>query len=291
MKLISVLISVLLFSLNTFAGVKDSTATKGDAFTKTPKKIGIQMVTRFDAFVDSVNNTIPDTVPFYDWITNDIHFRKFDFSKVEDTLMVILNDSNDHYTHPFNGEITSGFGKRRWRYHYGMDIDLNTGDTVKVAFNGRVRVSTYSKTYGHVIVVRHDNGLETIYAHLSKRLVATDSVITSGTPIGRGGNTGHSYGSHLHFEVRLFDEALDPRDLISFESYKLHYDTLAISQCNFIYRDELKLMSAIKYHRVRSGNTLGHIAIKYGTSISKLCRLNGISRNSILRIGQRIRVR
>jgi murein DD-endopeptidase MepM/ murein hydrolase activator NlpD len=293
MKIIYSSTLIVLFSflsLNGFS-ISDTTATKkGDTFTKS-KKTGVQMVNRFDAFMDSINNTIPDTIPFYDWITNDIHFRKFDFSKVEDTLKVVLNDSNDHYTPPFKGNITSGFGKRRWRYHYGMDIDLNTGDTVLNAFNGRVRISTYSKTYGNVIVVRHDNGLETIYAHLSKRLVDIDSTINSGTVIGLGGNTGRSYGSHLHFEIRFFDEALDPRDIISFENFATHYDTLNISQCNFLYREELKLMSAIKYHRVRSGNTLGHIAVKYGTSISKLCRLNGISRNSILQIGQRIRVR
>jgi murein DD-endopeptidase MepM/ murein hydrolase activator NlpD len=292
MKFTLLLISIITISLSSFANVKDTVArTNGDVLSLAPKRNGVQQVNRFDLFVDSINNTINDTMPFYDWVTNDIHFRKFDFSKVEDTLMVVLNDSNDHYTHPFDGNITSGFGKRRWRYHYGMDIDLNTGDTVRSAFNGRVRISTYSKTYGNVVVIRHDNGLETIYAHLSKRLVETDSIMSSGTVIGLGGNTGHSFGSHLHFEVRFFDEALDPRDIISFESYKLHYDTLAISQCNFRYRDELKLMKAIKHHRVRSGNTLGHIAVKYSTSISKLCRLNRISRNSILRIGQRIRVR
>ncbi|MBL4594722.1 MAG: peptidoglycan DD-metalloendopeptidase family protein [Flavobacteriales bacterium] len=281
-------------SLSILANSDSTTTEKSTPLKKVEKKAkktGVQLVNRFDFFVDSINNTIPDSLPFYDWITNDIHFRKFDFSKVEDTLMVVLNDSNDHYTHPFNGNITSSFGKRRWRYHYGMDIDLTTGDTVRNAFNGRVRISTYSKTYGNVIVVRHDNGLETIYGHLSKRLVKIDSVISSGTVIGLGGNTGHSYGSHLHFEIRYFDEALDPRDIISFENFTTHYDTLAISQCNFMYREELKLMSAIKYHRVRSGNTLGHIAVKYGTSITKLCRLNGISRNSILRLGQRIRVR
>lgn len=274
---------------------KDSVTTKqGDAFSKKLKpntnKDGMLMITRFDAFIDSINSTISDSMPFYDWITNDIHIRKFDFSKVTDTLNLVLNDSNDYYTPPFKGNITSCFGKRNFRYHYGMDIDLKTGDTVQAAFGGRVRISTYSKSYGNVVVVRHDNGLETIYAHLSKRLVDVDSVITTGTVLGLGGNTGHSYGSHLHFEVRLFDEPLDPRDIISFENYTTHCDTLAISKCNFAYKDELKLMAAVKYHRVRSGNTLGHIANKYGTSITKLTRLNGISRNSILQIGQRLRV-
>lgn len=242
-------------------------------------------------FLDSINNTLNDSTPLYDWITDDIHIKKFDFSNIKDTLSIILNDSNDHYTQPFKGEVTSEFGRRRWRYHYGTDIDLVKGDTVRSAFNGKVRISTYSKSYGHVVVVRHNNGLETIYAHLSKRLVKTDSIISTGTVLGLGGNTGHSFGSHLHFEVRYFDEPLDPRDVISFEDFTTLSDTLTISQCNFAYKDELKLMSAIKYHRVRSGNTLGHIARKYGTSINTLCRLNGIKRTSILRIGQRIRVR
>lgn len=274
---------------------KDTVSVKvGDVFAKKPKALkptGPLMVTSLAAFTDSVYNSIPDSMPFYDWITDDIHQKKFNFGNIQDTVIIVLNDSNDHYTPPVKGNITSKFGKRRWRYHYGTDIDLHTGDTVRSAFNGRVRISTYSKSYGHVVVVRHNNGLETLYAHLSKRLVKVDSVLSSGTVLGLGGNTGHSYGSHLHFEVRYFDEAIDPMDIISFESHKTHYDTLAISQCNFMYREELKLMSAIVWHRVRSGNTLGHIARKYGSSITKICRLNGISRTSILRLGQRLRVR
>lgn len=281
---------------NAFNNRKDSVAEENVAITEskvaiTTKKDDILMVNHINLFVDSINSTLNDSTPLYDWITDDIHFRKFDFSKVKDTLELILNDSLDHFTPPFKGEITSEFGRRRWRYHYGIDIDLNKGDTVRSAFNGKVRVSTYSKTYGHVVVVRHNNGLETLYAHLSKRLVDIDSVISSGTVLGLGGNTGRSYGSHLHFEVRYFDEPLDPRDLIAFEDFKTHDDCFTISQCNFAYKDELKIMSAIKYHRVRSGNTLGHIARKYGTSVSKLCRLNGIKSTSILQIGQRIRVR
>jgi murein DD-endopeptidase MepM/ murein hydrolase activator NlpD len=287
------IITFLFFSNNAIASNIDSLATKESPNNSYKDAYGndILFVENFDLFIDSINASIPDSMPLYDWITNDIHIRKFDFSKVKDTLMVVLNDSTDYYTHPFNGRITSGFGKRNWRYHYGIDIKLQKGDTVRSAFNGRVRISTYSKTYGNVVVVRHNNGLETIYGHLSKRMVDIDSIITSGTIIGLGGNTGRSYGSHLHFEIRYFDEALDPRDVIAFEDFKLHFDTLAISQCNFIYREELKLLSAIKFHRVRSGNTLGHIAIKYGTSISKICRLNGISRNKILQIGERLRVR
>jgi hypothetical protein len=255
------------------------------------KKGNMFQVNRLDLFVDSINSSIPDSMPFYNWVTDGIHFRKFDFSEVQDTMLVILNDSNNYYTPPIKGMVTSEFGKRKWRYHYGTDIDLNTGDTVRSAFSGKVRISTYSKSYGNVVVVRHNNGLETIYGHLSKLLVDVDSNITTGTVIGLGGNTGRSYGSHLHFEVRYFDEPIDPRDIIAFEHHCTHSDTLAISRCNFDYKDELKAMSEIKYHKVKSGNTLGYIANKYGTSITTLCRINGISRNSILQIGQRLRVR
>lgn len=255
------------------------------------KKGNMFQVNRLDLFVDSINSSIPDSMPFYNWVTDGIHFRKFDFSEVQDTMLVILNDSNDYYTPPIKGMVTSEFGKRKWRYHYGTDIDLNTGDTVRSAFSGKVRISTYSKSYGNVVVVRHNNGLETIYGHLSKLLVDVDSNITTGTVIGLGGNTGRSYGSHLHFEVRYFDEPIDPRDIIAFEHHCTHNDTLAISRCNFDYKDELKAMAEIKYHKVKSGNTLGHIASKYSTTITTLCSLNGINRNSILQIGQRLRVR
>ncbi|NQX98857.1 MAG: M23 family metallopeptidase, partial [Flavobacteriales bacterium] len=234
MKQLLLLIGICIFITNSYAisfTDKDTVTVKtGDVFLKKEKiksRVGPLMVTNLNSFIDSINSTIPDSMPFYDWITDDIHQKKFNFGNIQDTVIIVLNDSNDHYTPPFKGNITSSFGKRRWRYHYGMDIDLNTGDTVRSAFNGRVRISTYSKTYGNVVVVRHNNGLETLYAHLSKRLVNIDSVITSGTVVGLGGNTGRSFGSHLHFEVRYFDEALDPRDIISFESYKTHYDTLA----------------------------------------------------------------
>jgi len=298
MRLIFIISSLLFLSINVNAIIiNESDSLKNDTLNtpiplnKSLNKNGVLTINRFDLFLDSINKSIPDSMPFFDWITNDIHQRKFDFSDVQDTLCVVLNDSSDHYTPPCKGRVTSEFGKRRWRYHYGTDIKLQTGDTVRSAFSGRVRISTYSRTYGNVIVVRHNNGLETIYGHLSKRLVKIDSTIASGTVIGLGGNTGRSYGSHLHFEIRYFDEALDPRDLISFENYATHFDTLNISQCNFVYREELKELNKMKHHRVRSGNTLGHIAIKYGTSISKICRLNNISRNKILRIGERLRVR
>lgn len=294
-KIIISFVTLVLLSLQSSAYTlkSDSLGIKKNSVHTTSidtTKDGILLIHRFDEFLDILNET-SDSTDFYDWVTDDIHNRKFDFSKVKDSLIVVLNDSNDFYTHPVKGNVTSEFGRRRWRYHYGTDIDLNTGDTVVSAFNGKVRISTYSKSYGNVIVIRHNNGLETIYGHLSTRFVEVDSTVSSGTVIGLGGNTGRSYGSHLHFEIRYFDEAIDPRDIIAFENFTTHYDTLSISKCTFAYRKELKLLKEIQYHTVRSGNTLGQIARKYGTSINTICRLNRISRNKILQIGEKLRVR
>ena len=107
--------------------------------------------------------------------------------------------------------ITSNFGPRWGRQHRGLDIKVYIGDTIKAAFSGKVRVVRYeAKGYGNYVVIRHNNGLETIYGHLSKHLVKENQIVRAGEPIGLGGNTGRSTGSHLHFETRLNGVALNP---------------------------------------------------------------------------------
>lgn len=269
----------------------DTLPPAGGVILEESRQDGIHYVSSINFFHDSVYSNYPDTLPFPEWNTKDIHCRKFDFSESKDSLYIVLTDSLGKYTHPIKNKVVSEFDTRKYRFHYGVDIDLNTGDTILCSFNGKVRISTYSKTYGHVVVVRHDNGLETIYAHLSKRFVEKDSTLYSGEIIGLGGNTGRSYGSHLHYEIRYFDEAMNPRDVIDFENFQLLNDTLCISQCNFAYREIIKEFSKMQYHTIRSGNTLSHIAVQYGTTVNTLCQLNGISRNKILQIGHKIRVR
>ena len=140
-----------------------------------------------------------------------------DFSNKTDTTEIILADGNTYqFCPPIVGEVTSKFGMRKYRYHYGTDIDLNTGDTVHCAFDGMVRIAKHSDSYGYVVVVRHLNGLETLYAHLSKILVDDDQILRAGDVIGLGGNTGRSYGSHLHFEVRYLGAPINPQDIINF---------------------------------------------------------------------------
>lgn len=252
----------------------------------------------FKAMLDTLYNDT--TVLFYPepgdeifdyWCNQEIHEKRFDFSYSLDTVSLILQDSNHKYVHPWKGPVTSRFGKRRYRWHYGTDVNLETGDSVLSAFDGKVRISRYSKTYGHVVVVRHENGLETLYAHLSKKLVDTNQVIKAGDCVGLGGNTGRSYGSHLHFEVRFLDEAINPEDIIDFKEGKLKIDTLLLNKSFYAYMDEVRELMKIKWHVIRRGDTLSHIAVRYGTTISNLCALNGIKRTTILRIGRRLRFR
>ena len=207
--------------------------------------------------------------------------------KADTTTLKLYYDSFDFHS-PSVGRLTSGYGWRNNRPHYGVDIKLNTGDSVRSAFDGMVRIARYSSTYGNVVVVRHDNGLETLYAHLSKRSVKEGDEVAVGDLIGLGGNTGRSYGSHLHFETRYLGEPINPKDVftINDSTFQVRTDSLFLSSASFSF---LKEVRKIKYHRVRSGDSLWRISKRYNVSINKLCRLNKISRKKTLRIGQKIR--
>jgi murein DD-endopeptidase MepM/ murein hydrolase activator NlpD len=240
--------------------------------------------------------------PAYDlycgWDTVNIHSPKFDIASLKDTSKnILLFDINScGYVHPFEGKITSCFGPRKKRYHYGVDIDLETGDCVSAAFDGKVRIAKKSKSYGNVIVIRHDNGLETYYAHLSKINVEIGQEIYAGEVIGLGGNTGRSRGSHLHFEVRYMGQPINPSEIISFDEHKLICETLTISSKTFNYLAEAKKAAAKtakgkgKIHVVKKGDTLSAIARKYGTSTKVLSKKNGIKPGAKLKLGQRIRI-
>ncbi len=230
-----------------------------------------------------------DTLFRFGWCNDTIHVRRYDLTKMNDTVPIILQDCEGTfcYNHPYFGHVTSDFGIRRGRYHYGTDVKLYTGDSVYNAFDGIVRVSKYSKSYGNVVVVRHFNGLETLYSHLSKRLVEPNQPVKAGQILGLGGNTGRSRGSHLHFEVRYFGEPINPNDIIDFNSFCLKSDTLLLTQKNFQYLVEAR---KAQYYTIRNGDTLSKIARKHRTTIKALCRLNNMKQTAILRVGRRIRV-
>jgi murein DD-endopeptidase MepM/ murein hydrolase activator NlpD len=229
-------------------------------------------------------------IPSYDtycsWNTERVHPYKDDLRFMKDTVILVLAPDSCDFVSPYTGRKTSDFGYRRYRYHYGVDIKLYQGEEVKSAFEGVVRIAQYDGDYGKVVVVRHPNGLETLYAHLSKLNVKEGDKIEAGDVVGLGGNTGRSTGSHLHFEARYKGEPIDPNALIEWETGYLCHDTLALNQEHFEYLVEVRKR---KYHKIRSGDTLSGIARRYGTSVRNICNLNGMRSTTTLRIGKTLR--
>ena len=214
-----------------------------------------------------------------------------------------------------NRVVTSNFGARWGRQHKGIDVKVYIGDTIRAAFSGKVRMVKYEAGgYGKYVVIRHGNGLETIYGHMSKHLVAEDEIVEAGQPIGLGGNTGRSTGSHLHFETRLCGVALNPALMFDFKNqdvvgdyYMFYSDTYqkesivanrlrGVGGKGKIEADEdtelaiaapaASYAKDVKFHKVKRGETLASIARKRGTTIDEICRLNRIGRNIRLMPGQ-----
>ena len=191
-------------------------------------------------------------------------------------------------------KITSPFGPRWRRMHNGLDLKVNIGDTIVAAFDGKVRIMKYERRgYGKYVVIRHDNGLETVYGHLSKQLVEENQLVKAGEVIGLGGNTGRSTGSHLHFETRFLGIAINPIYMFDFPKQDIVADTYTFRRTQGSKRagshDTQVADGTIRYHKVKSGDTLSRIAKLRGVSVSTLCKLNRIKPTTTLRIGQVLR--
>jgi murein DD-endopeptidase MepM/ murein hydrolase activator NlpD len=243
--------------------------------------------------------------------SNDVCFTsRNDMSKLKDTLWLCVNDEYDQNFHmPAPGIVTSRYGPRNGRNHNGIDIDLETGDTVYATWSGKVRYAKYNDGgFGNLVIIRHPNGLETIYAHLSKFLVYPDQDIVAGEPIGLGGNTGHSYGSHLHFEIRFYDAPMNPEEIIDFSARGLKNENLFVHKGLFrpgakpsdYYEDHpAEVVQApvvvrtpqVRYYKVRPGDTLTEIAARNNTTVTKICQLNGIKPTTVLQLGRSLRVK
>lgn len=222
------------------------------------------------------------------WDTVFVHPYKFDIFKMLDSTTIILVDNKSRYVHPMKNYITSGFGYRWRHYHFGTDIKLSVGDSVFCAFDGMVRVTKRSKSYGNVIVVRHNNGLETVYAHLSASNVKTNQVVKAGDLLGYGGSTGHSTGPHLHFEIRYLGQPINPATVIDFTNYKLLSNELKLNKNSFKYLVEARQP---RYYKVRNGDNLAKISKKLRVPLKTLSRLNGIKSTTPLKVGKYIRYR
>ena len=227
----------------------------------------------------------------YDGIWNNMYVKNYSNVTIPDSFRIDLSS----FVMPVEGKVTSSFGPRRRSFHYGTDVKLQKGDTVVAAFDGKIRVRQFEKRgYGYYLVLRHPNGLETVYGHLSKFLVAENEEVAAGQPIALGGNTGRSSGSHLHFECRFVGQAIDPADIVDFINFCTFDEayTFQKSRINRISKNNKNYIAgseSIKYHRVKEGDTLLAIAKKYKVSISTLCQLNHIKPTTILRVGRSLR--
>lgn len=254
-----------------------------------PEPIDIETATLLSDREDSLS-MIPGYMLYGGWNTESIFERMRMSALVNDTVRLCLSHAACDHAMPVCGDLTSPFGPRRGRMHYGIDLELDNGDPVVAAFEGMVRISRYNKTFGHVVVVRHSNGLETLYAHLSRRDVEAGDHVEAGDVLGLGGSTGRSTGDHLHFEVRYLDQPIDPQLVFDVENGELKVRELELHKGVFAEIEKARATAAKKrYHVVRRGDTLSAIARRYGTTVQRLCRLNRISQRGVLRVGQRIR--
>lgn len=230
--------------------------------------------------------------------TAAIHLPKLDVSSISEPIILQLrNEARGEkfsWPTPWTARPSSHFGPRWRRFHYGLDLAQPTGEPIYAAFDGVVRISKFNRSYGNLVIIHHDNGLETYYAHMSKRLVTPGQQVKSGDIIGLCGNTGRSFGSHLHFEVRYMGNALNPEDVVDCNTHDLVSETLSITSSSFRKVSKgghtASGSGGTSTYRVRKGDTLAKIARRHGTTIQRLCRLNGISRNATLRPGQRLKV-
>jgi murein DD-endopeptidase MepM/ murein hydrolase activator NlpD len=227
---------------------------------------------------------------YSDW--NNVNAHSYATVTVPESYTI---DLRGFYMPTDQRRITSPFGPRRRRMHNGLDVKVYVGDTIRSAFDGKVRiVRTERRGYGQYVVIRHDNGLETVYGHLSKQLVKENQLVKAGEVIGLGGNTGRSTGSHLHFETRFLGIPIDPALLFNFPKQDIVADAYIFRRGEINAKTAGTYMVAgkdgvIRYHKVKSGDTLSKIAVKRGISIDALCRLNRITRKTILRPGQILR--
>ncbi len=213
-----------------------------------------------------------------------------------------------NFAMPHQGYVTSPYGWRRRfrRMHKGVDLKVQIGDTIRAAFDGKVRLTKYQRRgYGYYVVVRHTNELETVYGHLSKFLVEPDQYVKAGDPIALGGNTGRSTGPHLHFETRFMGYAINPAAIFDFNNQTTHTDTYTFDKSTYKKSRNYEPKSR-RYansgdngatskkqstYRVKRGDSLSKIAARNGVTVKQLCRLNGIKTTTKIKPGQKLRLR
>ena len=213
-------------------------------------------------------------------------------SDLAEGTVQFLDFSGAHFPTLHGTRINSPYGIRHFRLHRGVDLHISIGDSIVAAYPGKVVVSKYNRRgYGHYVMIEHANGTRTLYGHLKKRLVNVGDMVEGGQLVGWGGNTGRSSGPHLHFEIRYGEVNIDPATVFNLEEGTLleNAEQYALAPAVESHNGIQKELSKHRFHRIRPGDTLGKIARRYGTTIERLCQLNGIKRTTILRIGRNLR--
>ena len=218
------------------------------------------------------------------------------FSFMQDSL----NDLKKGYLAQFlipgnNGYIISGFGPRSGRMHYGTDIKMEKGDTILSSQSGTVIRAGWGTGFGNIIVIQHENNIQTYYAHQSKFLVDTGMWVARGEPIGLAGSTGRARGSHLHFEIHENDRPFDPELVFDFKNDQIREDALEMESLTDLHKKlkpkgYSKNVAVPEYYKVRSGDSLWIISRRFKTPINEICSLNRISENTVLQIGQPLKL-
>lgn len=247
---------------------------------------------------------LPDFISNDHWMTDQVHaYYDVNVKDLPEEMDLVLCDSTHGWHIPGYGRMVSTYKLRRGHKHQGVDLGIPFGEPIYAAFDGIVRVALptkYTGGYGNVVVLRHANGLETYYGHMTKYEVETDDIVTAGEIIGYCGSTGRSSGPHLHFETRYMGQSFDPERIFDFETGELRDTIFTLKKHYFsIYShegqsDKESEVAATQVapknvtHTVKKGDTLSSIAKKYGTTVKKICKLNNISEKKTLKIGQKL---
>lgn len=257
------------------------------------------------AFIDLVDEPEPE-IDIYTEGWNSKSVNPFRNADVPNTAVIDVTG----YHIPHKGRMTSNYGYRArfGRMHKGVDIGIKMNDTIRAAFDGKVRLTNYeAKGYGNYVIIRHPNGLETVYGHLNRHLVKPNQVVKAGDPIGLGGNTGRSTGPHLHFETRYMGYAINPNAIFDFANHTTHTDTYTFSKQTYTQprnyapsRNLAKKEESNPYtasgaskssYTVKKGDTLSSIARAYGLSTTTLRKLNNLGSSDRIQAGQTLKLK
>lgn len=263
-----------------------------------------------NTFIDLLDNDLEPELDIYTEGWNSKSVNPFNEKDVPDTKVIDVTG----YVMPHVGPLTSSYGYRKkfGRMHKGVDIGIHSNDTIYAAFDGKIRLTAYEgRGYGNYVIIRHPNGLETVYGHLNKHLVKPDQTVRAGDPIGLGGSTGRSTGPHLHFETRFMGYAINPAAIFDFANHTTHTDQYTFSKSTYTKarnfapsknkrgdlasEDENKTYKAstskAKTYTVKQGDTINKIARAHGLSATSLRKLNNLETSDVIKIGQELKLK